>query len=575
MENASLASRRGLADYSNRGFYSEGTLPRGTYEFTSPPADLLDPSFTVSDGTESVVPGFGTVVAQKLYWPVPDPVAPNYSDTCRVNGKLQLASVPAYAAFAALSSGTLQGGLLALDDYKCHQDALLPRAIAYSVGLVDFFFRGALEIEGPPQRVLGALDQGVAHTVDAAGYPRRTDTNGIFGFSKLRFRVRNVTPDIAESGVGNTYTQTLGGTNGPSSGRLVAVARYHRNPCYKPDMTGERRVTMPLSGNFLPPSGCGPLGSRTRFQEISVSAPLTVAPGDLGSGPASTFADRVFDFSADPIPVNATDLFVQVVYRGPLGAEPDGIALGTYDAREPMFVTFWNNSDHFNQNGVWADATGATGVYRKAVKDFQLCAGAGADRVILVRHSNANTGVPAMTFPEPAGFMRFAVIAAAPVSTENVVLRGNASFFDPQPPAPYLPRIVGLKGTINQANKESIPLANAPFPVPAAPLADCPVSVAPGEVLRCVEPILVRRGLNGGKVAEGVYLDNNASAPSPSDPGTLPAFAQAPQQRVGENLWEQEALTACPNVLTKSATAGMSDILLMEEDLADGDEMRP
>lgn len=567
-ENPALASRRGLADYSNRGFYSEGTLPDSSSGYTSPPTNLADPSFTVINGVEFSVPGLGTLAGQKLLWAVPDAVAPTYPDTCVSGGKLQLVSVGSLFAFGDISSIQSPGGMLALDDYKCHQDALLPRAIAYSAGLVNHFFRGELEIAAPPQRVLGAIDQGVSHTVDAEGYPRRTDNNAIFGFHKLRLRVRNITADIVESGSGSTFTQTLGGSNGPSTGRMVAVARYHRNPCYKPDMTGERRVTMPFTGTFQPPSGCTAVGSRTRYQEISVSAEVSVAPGELGFGTASAFVDKVFDFANDPIPVNATDLFVQVVYRGPLGAEPDGLALGTYDAREPMFVTYWNNSDYFNQNGNWASAANATQIYRKGVKDFQLCAGAGADRVVLVHYMNAVTGLAAMGAPEPAGFMRFAVIAAKPVSTENVVFRGNASFFDPQPPSPYLPNIVATKGTINQANKEQISLATVPFPLAAAPLADCPATPAPGSFLWCVEPIQVRRGLNGGKVDEAVYLANSTTPPTPPDPGTLPAFTQAPVQRSGTNLWELPTLTTCPNVFAKSE-ASESELLLLKEQLAE------
>jgi len=565
-DGAAPAVRRGLADYSNRGFYSEGTTPRVGSEFDSPPTNLLDPSFTVANGASFFVPGFGELMGQKLFWPVPDVVAPSYVDSCRNNGKAQSLSVTALFDFAALSTETLTGGLLALDDYKCQQDALLPRAIGYTAGLVNHFFRGQLEIEGPPQRVLAVLDQGVAHTVDANGYPRRTGNNAIFGFEKVRLRVRNITPDINESGTGNTFNQALGGSNGPSTGRMVAVARYHRNPCYKPDMSGERRVTMPFSSTFQPPSGCPAVGSRTRYQEISVSAELPVAVGEYGFGSTAAFVDRTFNFAADPIPVNATDLFIRIVYRGPLGQEPDGIAWGTYDAREPMFVAFWNNSDYFNQNGSWASAAGATGVFRKSVKDFQFCVGAGADRVILVQLTGA-TGNPAMAFPEPAEFMRFAVIAARPVTTENVVFRGNANFFEPQPPVPYSPAIIGLKGTINQANKELIGLTTAPFPLPAAPLADCPASPQSGSpFLWCVEPILVRRALPGGKVAQAIYLDNIVLASSPPDAGTLPNFVQAPVQRVGVNLWDT-SLTACPNVLTKSFPDS-AELLLLEEDLA-------
>ena len=70
------------------------------------------------------------------------------------------------------------------------------------------------------------------------------------------------------------------------------------------------------------------LPERTDYEEISVSAPLSIAGGDALPGvvgsTATAWVDKIFDFSADPIPVNATDLFVQLVYRGQLGDEPEG-----------------------------------------------------------------------------------------------------------------------------------------------------------------------------------------------------------------------------------------------------------
>ena len=125
-------------------------------------------------------------------------------------------------------------------------------------------------------------------------------------------------------------------------GKLVAIARYHRNPCYKPDLSGERRVAYAPAAAFgvITEPVC-PMGLRTEFQEISVSAELPItAEADLpggrgGTAPASL--EKVFDFSADPIPVNATDLFIQVVYRGQLGEETDGIAVANLDVQEPTF----------------------------------------------------------------------------------------------------------------------------------------------------------------------------------------------------------------------------------------------
>jgi hypothetical protein len=66
-----------------------------------------------------------------------------------------------------------------------------------------------------------------------------------------------------------------------------------------------------------------------------------------------------FDFRADPIPINATDLIIQVVYRGPMGEEIDGLAVGSFDVREATYLTLWNNTDYAGCNGNWVTSSGA------------------------------------------------------------------------------------------------------------------------------------------------------------------------------------------------------------------------
>jgi len=114
-----------------------------------------------------------------------------------------------------------------------------------------------------------------------------------------------------------------------------------------------------------------------------VSAPMNVSLGQFGTGDSgSAFQAVTFDFSADPIPVNATDLIVQVVYRGSLGDETDGVAFGSLDLREPTFVTFWNNTDYYNLNGAWTPFN--NNYQRRAIVDFYLCGGNPV--TIILRH---------------------------------------------------------------------------------------------------------------------------------------------------------------------------------------------
>jgi hypothetical protein len=59
----------------------------------------------------------------------------------------------------------------------------------------------------------------------------------------------------------------------------------------------------------------------------------------------------VFDFTENPIPVNATNLFVDLVYRGTLGAETDAVVVRSIDMFEPSYVGDANNSDYVIVNG--------------------------------------------------------------------------------------------------------------------------------------------------------------------------------------------------------------------------------
>jgi hypothetical protein len=53
-----------------------------------------------------------------------------------------------------------------------------------------------------------------------------------------------------------------------------------------------------------------------------------------------------FDFP-NPIPINATDLQLQVVYRGPLGSEPDAVAVATRDISEPTYIYQYSSWDQY------------------------------------------------------------------------------------------------------------------------------------------------------------------------------------------------------------------------------------
>ena len=231
-EPGTPAARRGLADFTNRNFYSEGT--QFSSDYPSPPADrtATAPGMSVVNSIYGQVDGFGTLTERVVLWNKVDTAEPTATDP-PLNpfaGRIPLttqsiwlptpgALPPPYPLPAAST--------ISLDQYTTQADVLIPRAISYGAGLIDYFFRGQLAVDSVavPQGVVGVVDQGVTHSVDAQGYPRGND-GLIFGFKKLRLQLRNSTAPITEAGTAIVFPQAVG------VGQLVAVARYHRNTCY-------------------------------------------------------------------------------------------------------------------------------------------------------------------------------------------------------------------------------------------------------------------------------------------------------------------------------------------------------
>lgn len=201
-------------------------------------------------------------------------------------------------------------------DDKCHEDyaaKLIPRAVGYSAALLNYFFRGTMEISAPERHAYAVTDGSKTPYVD-------TDHNTVHQrFTTIRAKILNTTPNEVMT-----------------AGILRAVARYKIIPNYQPNLSA------------YPPNG-------TVMHDIaysySVSTPITLLPEQLASMNMYP-TDFIFDFSTSPIPAGITDLTLQVVYKGTLGNEQDiSVAVGMKDLKEPTHHVFWNLSDMFSLHG--------------------------------------------------------------------------------------------------------------------------------------------------------------------------------------------------------------------------------
>ena len=186
---------------------------------------------------------------------------------------------------------------------------ILPRAVSYSAGLINYFFRGKMDISLPKEGIYSIND--TANTAASSG------------FTKIRLKLQNTTPVPVTGGAPQDMT---GGT-------VVAVAKYHLNTCYS---NASPVLSDPLSVN-------GDISCRSNAEYIAVSTPQTGVSLPAGASPTQL---PDFDFTVHPIPLNAIDLYLQVVYRGPLGSEQDAVVVTTKDISEPTFVSYHNDSDY-------------------------------------------------------------------------------------------------------------------------------------------------------------------------------------------------------------------------------------
>ncbi len=247
-------ARRGLADYSNRGFFTAGTNfgNTGNYQQPNPDPSAYIRGFLTTDWKGDPLPSTGAV----------EIIRGDVSDT--LTGSQDRARLSTYGLWDQFleQQGATPQYTLSRANYDDMADLLIPRAVAYSAGLLNHFFRGRIEPE---------IEQYSGGTV---------------------------TMKIINRSLSDTLFE-LSGVN-----ELAVVYTYQ-------DTTGEK-------------------------YGVSVN-PVSLASGDdIAAGEKSAQA-YIFDFNP-AIPIDAQDLKLQIVYRGKLGNEEDGIAVGSIEMSSPGFI---------------------------------------------------------------------------------------------------------------------------------------------------------------------------------------------------------------------------------------------
>ncbi len=306
---ANPVNGRGLADYTNRGFFTVGTNIDST-RILNPNYSL--PSIVISDYTNGLN-GYGKQLIkdgdkQENY--LTATVTDVNDGTAMPSVKISQESIWGDFLDDAVDSGVEYSIPLEVLDER--SDLVIPRAMGYSAGLINYFFRGRLEIT-PPDQYVYAIEDYATNTA---------------GFDNIKLKIRNISADI------NAQAQDM------ASGTLVAVAKFLRNTCFQPDFSGD-----PYWPNYVSNEAC-------RSNDFSNMDMLVSQPIDINIAISQTVAQEFsFDFSTNPIPYDATDLVIQVVYEGTIGSEY-GVATTTKDISETNHRIIANNYDHMYVNNV-------------------------------------------------------------------------------------------------------------------------------------------------------------------------------------------------------------------------------
>jgi hypothetical protein len=354
----------GLAQYSNSGFLTTGrNIGNAMYALPSNQVSAYVP--VTQNASELTYQGPGITGQWKrtyLLGAVPDALN-GASPPIRMTSQLAL--------YRLMTKGGLvpsaQVGAWGHDPNTMNDHAYLqlPRAVAYSAGLIDYFFRGQLKIEPP---ALGMY----AYTDLAPSANTNPNATKNYTFKKLAFKLTNTTPAIAHSATNQILDQSFAVKS------LVAVVKFHRNTGggagWKPDLSTEYGAP----GQSFE-SNRDKTNSKTAYdinqdESIVISTSCTVdganPPGTsnitmFGSGVARAIE---CDFGNEPIPVGSSDLYLQVVARGTLGTEEDAVVVQTIDISEPTTQVDGNGGDWFEVGGQLYRPTEITGTVLQGVR---------------------------------------------------------------------------------------------------------------------------------------------------------------------------------------------------------------
>ncbi len=356
------SSNIGLAEYTNANFFSEDTI------FTDYPHPARENTNFEDFGLLpiTVVTTPGDINHNTFY--------------IKGYGKNHLAGMK-YFAKEIMDSPNVKYQLSLLVDNRCYEEYaqnLIPRAVGYSAGLLNYFFRGDIKLvyetdANPGYVIVNNINEDMKGTFkilyDNVRDERIELWNGNLTLnassksSKINFPILN---DAKEPGkyilvfkgkLGNEEEAVVGNISGRTL-EITAPDQYvysiidvSQSPLQFTEIRAKVKNINPaeeIQNGTLYAIAKYRISATQQEFSYSISTPISISA--LSS---TSSAEFTFNFTNRPIPISISDLYLQVIFKGRIGSEDNAVAIGLKDISEPTPIDLFNNMDMVCINGSW------------------------------------------------------------------------------------------------------------------------------------------------------------------------------------------------------------------------------
>lgn len=276
----------------------------------------------------------------------------------------------------------LYRGSLKLDEttHREYSEKLVPRAVGYSAGLLNYFFRGQIRLvsdaNNPGQYIIQNNSEENMRGIfslyydDVRGNRNIIKQNLGYGLMSIDAKMASdpVTFDMPSDGKEPgkfilVFQGTIGSESGAVAGYITTrileitppsqfiysmVDANEATPQFKVVTVKVRKPTAEIMQN-------GTLQAIAKYKKTTDDPNFlfSVSTPQSGISLGSDAQEFSFDFTNNPIPMDATDLYLEIVFKGTIGTEQGATAIGIKDISEPTPLSIFNNMDRICIYGKW------------------------------------------------------------------------------------------------------------------------------------------------------------------------------------------------------------------------------